>query len=145
MKIVGLDPGQTTGLAVVDYDINREELELTYWTQFDCTDWSRQPELARWLAGLLRENDTHVVVIEQFVGGGPRGTYANETLRLVGWFTAIAQLSNSRVLHKVPQARTAFLAKARRFIEFPHKNRHATDALAHIFSYVHRELGGPGR
>lgn len=125
MRICGIDPGRETGLVIFDTALD------------DVTDFascrSREDIVA-----FLAKGDCPVVVVEDFLGAGPRSADAIFTLKLLGFVEGVCQvLLNIIVEFQPPQWRKAFLDKAQGFFRV-HKERHMKDALAHVFSYIER-------
>ena len=140
--LCGIDPGGTTGLVIVSYNTRTRSTQLLHSEQYP-DGWFVEPTPGLLLTELLLRNKVQTTVIEQFVGGGVRSKYANQTLRLVGYFVCLSQLARCETVLRVPQARLPFVEKARTRIAQKTKMRHSIDALAHVLSYIHRDLKGP--
>lgn len=128
MIVVGIDPGGTTGLAILMDDGTPKELK-----QISGYDILHQKQLQREFIRWLRAVKPKVVAIEDFVGGGYRDKHSSMTLKLVGLFVALAAAANCNVSVQVPRARHPYLAQAKAMN--PNKaNNHATDAFAHALA-----------
>ena len=123
MKIVAIDPGIHTGVAVVD---EHGSIERTFMT----TD---QTEVYELIAGLIETEC--MVVIEDFVGAGPRSTEIIFTLKLIGSIAGICYCCNLPLTIQVPQHRLPFVSEATRRVEKT-TSKHAIDALAHALAYI---------
>lgn len=125
MFVCGVDPGRTTGLVL--YDSGSKIV-------FDSCLASSEEEIIAFLD--LRASP--VIVVEDFLGSGPRSADTVFTLKLlgfiVGWGTHHLEVE---VCVQPPQWRKAFLDEAQQTFRV-HKHRHLKDALAHIFAYLDR-------
>lgn len=134
MKVVlAVDPGATTGLAVAS------QAGLLYRSQV------APHEVAKRVRSLLPAYLPQIIVVEDFVGGGPRTKWAKLTLEVIGRCLAVAELYAVPVKRQAPQLRKAFLSEAKRLVAGKHADRHAADALAHALRYLNEASGAvPG-
>lgn len=126
--IIGIDPGITTGVAVLDL----RSLQLVEKAQ------TRDPtEVCT-----LLDNYTYgkqvvrAVVIEDFVGSGPRDPNAITTIKYVGGFEMIARSKGYDVQVRAPQQRRPFVSQAKADYGLDTGEKHIADALAHVLSYI---------
>ena len=128
--VIGIDPGMTTGLAVygrmgaleTDYiRLNTPAIAKWVWQQHQ-----RYSKLGRVL-----------IVIEDFIGSGPRTRGAIYTLKLIGALTFFCDWHKLQGQAQEPQRRKAYLKQAKkalgvRGLKF---NNHQMDAMAHAMSF----------
>ena len=131
MIIAAYDPGRTTGYAqvAVDRQGSIASLSVDHVSQLQGVH-AVLDQMAR------DQSDVDIVIIEDFIGAGPRTSDAIYTLKLVGLLEY--GFSHPLVIMQNPQVRKAFVSQARELLEARHKERHGADALAHILAYLHR-------
>ena len=125
MKIVAVDPGSKThGFCYLDTDNNRiiRRFETSHMIQIGSQIYALT---------VLQQLD--VVVVEDFVGQGPRDIHASTTLRMVGFVEGLGHLLGLTVAVQAPQIRKPFLKDAARLVGAGH---HYTDATAHALAYT---------
>jgi len=127
MRVCGIDPGRTTGLVVCDVSgVVIQALDV------------RDRES---LVEFLTTHNPDVLVVEDFLGSGPRSADAIYTLKMLGFIEGCSHYLGMFHVMQPPQWRRAFLDKAQ--LVFPyHKQRHCKDALAHVLAYLDRTQEG---
>jgi len=123
--VVGIDPGRTIGVAYID--VTASALKVLHASQE-----THPPVVGR----LLREwgGEAPEVVVEDFVGAGPRNTASNHTLKVIGFIVWHCELLHLQVTQVPPQSRLSAVTAAKQFKCGPH----ATDAMAHAIAYARR-------
>lgn len=129
MIIVGIDPGDTSGLCVVNTD------ERTVSAQ----SLDTHELVVQRLRALVQDHygSGIVVLIEDFVGSGRRDTHIVNTIKLLGFCHYYAQAKGVLVRVQSPQFRKGFVEDAK--TKFPFKNHaqsHPADAYAHVLAYL---------
>ena len=124
MRILAIDPGVTTGMAVWNTALQQPEQRFELKTHDAVRDM---------LETLLDGEDYQIeridcVVVESFVGAGYRTTEAINTIKLWGY---IEYRYNATC--QSPQQRKPYVARARELIP---ESIHAADALAHALAYA---------
>lgn len=125
MIVLGVDPGLTTGVAV--YDTLRErvvehaELDDPLQLGHYLKDWDYR-----------RAWDRMQVVVENYVGGGPRTKEATHTLQVLGFVRYYAEMLGPPVVVQAPQKRLPYVAKAAELVD----GKHAQAALAHCLAFA---------
>lgn len=76
------------------------------------------------------------VVIEDFVGSGPRDPNAILTIKYVGGFAMISRHLGFETIIRVPQMRRPFVGQSQSGYGLTTREKHAADALAHILSFI---------
>ena len=76
------------------------------------------------------------VVIEDFVGAGPRDPNAILTIKYVGGFSMMSKHLGYETIVRVPQMRRPFVGLAQSGYGLTTREKHAADALAHVLSYI---------
>jgi hypothetical protein len=122
--ILAIDPGDTTGIALVDAVTG----ELV--TGYEAYTTRQVVETVRlcWL------RPVHVV-IEDFIGAGPRTKEATHVLKLIGNIQAAATLGDLVWDEQVPQMRLPFVDTARTRAG-KGISRHIIDAYAHALARI---------
>ena len=126
--ILGIDPGLTTG--VVKYStLSEKVLGWSHLTTLEsCQDL---PEQMLW----LNTGDFHVV-IEDFIGSGPRSSDMTQTIKMVGFFEHLCEWKKIPYTMQHPQKRLSSVGRAHE-MEFPTPlGSHAIAALAHVLTYL---------
>lgn len=127
--IVAIDPGKTTGIAIVGSDGRLIEWRLT--TSMD-TLVSDVDEL---------KLSVEAVVIEDFIGAGKRSKDGAFTLKLIGAVWAICLLNEVPFVTQVPQIRKPYFAEAK--ARAPKDIViHALDAYSHGLAFLERSQNG---
>lgn len=131
MFVAAFDPGRTTGYAQVAFGKQGADgvrpLLTVFTKQLASVDEVRDQMM------LTRMAD--VIIVEDFIGSGPRTADAVFTLKLVGLLEY--GFPNTTVIMQNPQRRKPFVSIAREMLNAQHKDRHGADALAHILSWHH--------
>ena len=133
MRIMGVDPGVTTGVAVID--TNRSK-QLVYKNQL--FKLLHEQDAYEEFVAALEKYQPDFVVIEDFVGGGPRTPPMVYTMNLVGFVQGVLKVLGFHYKAMPPMHRRAFLPDAKELIK-EKGQPHATDALAHALAYSYRE------
>ena len=81
------------------------------------------------------------VVIERFIGAGPRTSQSNETIKRIGFVQGYCDMYSLKLVQQVPQQRYPGLIDA---VSVVGKKTHSADALAHIFAYCKKKGIGYG-
>jgi hypothetical protein len=127
MFYIGVDPGMTTGMAIMDDSTGK-----TY------GDQDTDPEAVQlWIDSILHQaggrNGNSVIIVEDFTGGGYRTKEAIHTLKLVGFFYYGNLYRGRNVVLRTNQQRlkgSSFVVNQDHIPE-----PHAKDALKHIYAY----------
>ena len=142
MLVAAFDPGLTTGYALADF-AERDDNPIVPFRLLA----AHPIESVSDVVGIAYQTGTGVLVVEDFVGAGMRTRDAIHTLKLVGFLQHLYtnSLTVQTVVHQ-PQWRKGYVALAEQVLrEHPlcAYNKHAADALAHIFAYHARNRAGP--
>lgn len=128
MRILSIDPGITTGVALYDVYTNS-----VYVTQTTIPD-----ELIAIIDKNLAPSD--IVLIENFIGGGYRTSESTYTLKLLGFVEYYSYyVKRIRTFIQTPQTRKAYVGIARDILEQTTRTPHSIDAFAHILAYMAKE------
>lgn len=142
MLVAAFDPGLTTGYALADF-AERDGSDVVPFRLLRACAF----EDIHAVLGAVEMDRHDVRVVEDFVGAGPRTREAIHTLKLVGalQYWNYTSLAVQTVMHQ-PQWRKGYVAAASDLLrQHPTLayNKHAADALAHIFAYHARNKAGP--
>ena len=131
MKVLGLDPGVTTGIALIKY-LDNGEFEVIDTAQFRDIN---SGQMMRSLQDFYSRADD--IVIEAFIGSGARDRNINQTLETVGYLKALAYIKGKTPIMHVPSARKPFLETASTLLHqtIKGKERHSVDAAAHAIGH----------
>lgn len=116
-RLLAIDPGLTHGWARWNEDM------------FHAAGQTTEPNV---LFKMIENDKLTVVVIEDFVGGGPRNQYAIHTLKMIGGFEWVARRLGIRVAIHGPIIRKPYMELAKQK-GYP---IHATDAIAHALAFL---------
>jgi len=106
VKVLGIDPGVTNGYAVVsDVMGDRQYVETCGWTQSP----SVLGEVIELKKYILRD---FWVVVEDFVGAGPRNADNKRTIETLGFVRHLCALRNIECKVRQPQTRLAYVERA---------------------------------
>jgi len=133
MIVIGVDPGGTTGLARVEAD---GSVTATTAANMDEIRHFLDDTLQRVLNKGLQRIDCHVV-IEDFIGAGPRNADAINALKLVGFSEGYSRALGFDTTVQAPQTRKAYVGQAREMLS--DASIHSVDALAHALSFMDKE------
>jgi hypothetical protein len=148
MYYVGIDPGHTTGYAVVQDDA-RVGPGVVFTAEIP---WEDAYNI---IATYLKEVRVHrpIVAVEDFIGGGRRTAYAHEALKVHGFAVGYATILGLEASVQAPQMRLPFIADAWTWwrstaaVQVPAPKRpskHNIDAMAHALACRWRaNNGGP--
>ena len=144
MIIVGIDTGQTTGVAA--YDTSSGLAECRTFFQL-LTDSQENANFVQW----LKRQKPQVVVIEQIVGSGPRTATIQEATLISGWVAGAAFTgTKAKVLWQTPNRRKPWLPDAAKLLGlgngYNKAKSHSVDALAHALRVAagkHPKLADP--
>ena len=144
MKILGLDPGGTTGVSIVTLNQRTGKYRLSSFDQIDgyclLKRADENPNVTDFIAWLDKTNPD-LIVMEDFVGAGKRDYNINQTLKLVGFLFGVFRTLGYPTKLQSPATRVPYKGEATKLIKVkPTANRHAIDATSHILAYVHREI-----
>ena len=84
------------------------------------------------LLPFLQGYSPNCVVIERFVGAGPRSADSTYTIDQIGFLRGVCYILNYTVELHMPQKRLPFLENAKQLCD---RQRHGADALAHLLAY----------
>lgn len=128
MRVCGIDPGRNTGVVIWDTEGSGVVAHDSI---------SDKQCLVNWLESNVRHYCS-VVVVEDFIGAGPRSADTVFTLKLLGFIEGWCEFHcGLEVETQPPQWRKPFLDESQQFFH-THKLRHMKDALAHVFAYLDR-------
>ena len=129
MKVFSVDPGVTTGVS--HYDLANKRV-LAY------GEMKSPLSVVRYLHQLWMTDAVDFVVVEDFVGSGPRDRNIIFTIKALGLVEGYAKFLGIETTLQAPQTRKAFLDDA---IKLLGNGRHFIDALAHslAFAYYNQE------
>ena len=89
---------------------------------------------------ILDEHSKHPgsfhVVIEDFVGSGPRSKDITDTIKLLGFLEGLCKWKDIPYTVQHPQKRMHMLDRAKSTDSFSTLGYHAIDALAHVLAHV---------
>ena len=130
-KVLGLDPGVTTGVALLWY-LDDGTFDVFETGQFRDIN---SGQMMRTLQDLYSRADD--IVIEAFVGSGARDRNINQTLETVGYLKALAYARGLPPVMHIPSARKPFLDMASQLLKasVKGKDRHSVDAAAHAIGH----------
>lgn len=117
--IMGVDPGKTTGIAILDVESDKV--------------FSTAVMTVEALVGCILTGHPTVVVVEDYVGSGPRSAEAIRTLKLVGIVVGACEALRIPYSVRPPQVRLPHVAASR--ARLPRRSIHERDAFAHVLSY----------
>ena len=129
MLILGIDPGVTTGLALYD-DV--QGVLLAEDTQAPGRVYAILSEF------LEKDVEDRAVVVESYVGAGPRTSEAVYTIKMLGFVEFLCQSWGLALFDQAPQQRKHQVAQAKALL--PQGPHHAKDALAHALAYLGVDL-----
>jgi hypothetical protein len=128
MLIFGIDPGVTTGLALYDDPSGVVFAE----------DTQAPSRVYAALYDLHQDVPDKAVVVESYVGAGPRTQEAVYTIKVLGFVEFLCQSWGMTYFAQAPQQRKHQVANAERLL--PDGPHHAKDALAHALAFCGVEL-----
>lgn len=132
--LLGVDPGGTIGTALYGYveEGKSKEEPQPYWK---LETWALPTQGS--LVEVVRTWQAHIkgIVVEDFIGSGPRTHEAILTLKLVGGVIGMALAFEIPYRVQYPQFRKAFVAQAQRMLP-KDATIHEADALAHVLAYM---------
>ena len=137
MLIAAFDPGKATGFAVLDTGANAV-LEAG-----KLTDLFNDPNEQQYLRSLLVTHRPDVVVVENYLGSGPRNPDNTNALKLIGFVSGTAQalLPGVTFRQQNPGTRKPWLKDSALALwgttNYNKAQSHAVDALAHCLRYAH--------
>jgi hypothetical protein len=127
MYIVGVDPGMTTGLALITRTREVRDLNAL----------SDPNEVWQWIAST--EDPAMLVVLEDYQGSGPLSSPGHFTIQVVGYIKYTCKAAGVECKVVSPQHRKSRLTQARAIVNAwndEHKTywpeTHCGDALAHV-------------
>lgn len=122
--IIAVDPGYSTGVVAIDLEggiVAGRVIEIN--------------NALEELLNLVDENETRLVIVEDFVGAGPRTKEAIFVLKLIGAIRGACYVKKIPFLVQVPQKRIPYVPDAKRHAA-PGTSRHIIDALAHVLCWM---------
>lgn len=131
MKILGLDPGKTTGWALLE---NSTPLKIGEW---------KESEFEEELIKLTDEEDIDVLVIEDFVfrPGFKEGKWkTTEVPKLIGCARVVARIKNIEFVEQAPAIKPIGYGMAKLKYVKGKRGMHKFDAVAHA-TYWWRTVG----
>ena len=130
MYVLAIDPGLTTGVALVTPEGELEESKLLY----------SPKEVVEYIDDFWESPTPVRVVVEDFVGAGPRTTEAIFVLKLIGGVEATCVLNGLPLVVQAPQVRIPLHSDAERRAP-KGTSKHVIDAYAHALAYLERVHG----
>ena len=130
-RIIAIDPGGTTGIAV-----RKEDGEI-YLTQL-----TKPSELWEFLRGYRRVEEQGTIICENFSTAGRISSAGLHTVRLVGGVQAIGWVMGWPVYTPEPAQRIMMREKAEEIAPRKHELRHQRDALMHLLAFEFRRKKG---
>ena len=133
MLVAAFDPGLTTGYALADFG-GRDGSSVVPFRLLTAQVLTCVEEVIAQAAPF-----TDVLIVEDFVGAGQRTREAIHTLKLVGYlqYRYFLDPATRTVLHQ-PQWRKGYVAAASDLLRSHPTltyNKHAADAVAHLFAF----------
>lgn len=119
-KVMAIDPGITTGIAIVD---------LTGSIVGSCLNTSVIDVM-----GSIVSTKPDLVIIEDFVGAGPRSKESIFVLKLIGMVLGVCFIEKIPYVVQVPQIRVPYVSVAKEMGEG--RSRHIIDAYAHALAWL---------
>lgn len=131
--IIAVDPGSKThGFACIDISGATEQEPYNV---HDFWETEHMLDIANVIHG--RKENIHMVIVENFVGNGPRDVHAVRTLKMLGFIEGFCRYFDIPVTIQNPQMRRGFLTSAETIVGGLY---HYTDAMAHALAYHHIEV-----
>jgi len=125
----GFDPGRSIGVALLGATPSSHQIGHTETTRDVVYCGSLIAQWAATYAGLT-------VVVEDFVGAGPRTSDGNYTLKVVGYLTWKAEEQGVVVIVTPSQSRLAGMTEAKQLVAGG--TGHSIDAMAHAVAAARR-------
>lgn len=124
MKILSIDPGRSTGIAIKDGNIYTTQVlkgESEVWDIVNATRWD-------------------AIIIEAFNTAGNISADGLFTVRLIGGVRSLCYIKGIPLTQQMPQQRYAFMARANGILKGV-TTQHDKDSLAHLlkWEYDHDE------
>jgi hypothetical protein len=130
--VMGIDPGGTIGVAIYGYVGDHPTLGDAQGWHLDTSTLPTQGSLVETTRAW--QDHLKMIVVEDFIGNGPRSTEAQLTLKLVGGVIGMALAFEIPFKVQQPQYRRAYVEKAKGMLDHP--TIHEVDALAHVLAYM---------
>lgn len=124
--IISIDPGYTTGVAIVSP--GGELISSRLFEKKDALD----------ILYLIRTKQPSVIIIEDFVGSGPRTKEAIFVLKLIGSVIGVSYLEPVAVILQVPQFRKPLVSEAEALAPAG-TSKHIIAAYAHALAWLEKE------
>ena len=128
--ILGIDPGGTTGVV----KFSTADYKVLGWSHYDTESITEVSDVILKLQ-INHLNNCHVV-IEDFVGSGPRSSDMTQTIKMVGFFEHLCTWKKIPYTMQHPQKRLSTIARAHEIKSPTPLSSHAIDALAHVLAYL---------
>ena len=119
VKILGVDPGKTTGIAL----FSDEKFIVGY----EISDYSQ-------LETILSNLKPDVVVVENFLINTRRPSHASYPLKFLGVVEYLCSTKNVTLVVQSPSVLSKMLSK----VEDVHPSPHVRSAAAHVYYYIRR-------
>lgn len=123
--VLAIDPGMTTGLALVSFQGVLLHVTTDNFKTFEG------------VAHYILDNTIDVVVIEDFIGAGPRTKEAIFVLKLIGKIEGVCYTQGIPVVMQNPQVRKPYMLMVRNNLKKA-ISKHEEDAYAHALAYLNR-------
>lgn len=138
---MGLDPGITSGWAILDAD-DPDKVYAYGQLKYDSVMAQNRAYDYEAFCDFFfnQENPISHVVIEDFVGTGQRDWAMTKTMNMVGYFICMAHSIGVKPVMQTPKRRRAYIDLASHLLSEKRrgKNRHSVDACAQALSYIHK-------
>lgn len=136
-KLLALDPGLTTGFALIKFDprtMDLISLQVSQERKEDAKAWGSKP------MDILISEKPNFLVIEDFIGAGPRTKESNYVLKMIGAYEAMGSKLGAEVSVQANSMRRPFLKGGVNFyrsLKGTNPCHHGKDALAHGLRFLH--------
>lgn len=136
MVVLGIDPGVTTGYAVLESVDEGRHSSVRLIAAGECKTYG---DLVRVL--LKAQKTVDLIVIEDFFSAGVLNQYKKQTIVTLGFVQGWAAHAKVKIVTQAPRRRTPYLIPAAKLVKET-GSRHSRDAAAHALSILTGGKGG---